>query len=262
MKPQIYADKVRVFLFILLILSVPVYISAQEFRSVQNGIEYAEMTRQIDNQPVKMNLLRLDLTKVRLDVVHAMDAAIGTETTSSIAARHGAIAAINAGFFRLDRSIFAGDAAGVLVINNELYSESHNGRVTLMIENSPVRTRVSIERVNIIDFIEIGDKTFDVGRNRERKKDDIVIFKKSFNRTTLTDNNGIEILIQNGKVVKILDKKGDNEIPSDSYILSASGKMREELMNLLQIGTKITHFVKQTSPTDSSKGTLFKTAED
>ena len=77
-----------------------------------------------------MNLLRLDLKKVRLDVVHALDAAIGTETVSSMAERYGAMAAINAGFFRLDKSIFAGDAAGVLVINNELYSESYNGRVS------------------------------------------------------------------------------------------------------------------------------------
>ncbi|CAN5750891.1 hypothetical protein BH20ACI4_BH20ACI4_17430 [soil metagenome] len=236
--------------------------SAQEFKTIQDGIEYAEMTREIDKTPVKMNLLRLDLTKVRLDVVHAMDAAIGTETVSSIAKRHSAIAAINAGFFRLDKSIFAGDAAGVLVIDNELYSESYNGRVTLMIENNPKQTRVSIERVNITDFVEIGEKTFDVGRNRERKKDDIVIFKNKFNLKTLTDNSGIEFFIQYGKVVKIVDQKGDNEIPSDGYILSASGKMREELMNLLKIGTRVVHFVKQTSPTDSGAGTLFKTAED
>src|SRR5262249_54435048 len=81
-----------------------VNLSAQDFRTVHEGVEYAEMTRTIDNQPVRMNLLRLDLTKVRLDVVHAMDAAIGTETTSSIATRQHAIAAINSGFFRLDTS--------------------------------------------------------------------------------------------------------------------------------------------------------------
>jgi hypothetical protein len=31
--------------------------------------------------------------------------------------RHGAAAAINAGFFRLDNSVFAGDAAGILMID-------------------------------------------------------------------------------------------------------------------------------------------------
>ena len=71
-------------------------IAAQEFRTIKDGIEYAEVTRGTQEAPVHINLLRLDLTKVRLDVVHAMDAAIGLEKTSSIAARYGALAAINA----------------------------------------------------------------------------------------------------------------------------------------------------------------------
>src|SRR5215204_7540731 len=118
-------------------------ISAQDFKVVQDGIEYAELTREIDKTPVRMNLLRLDLTKVRLDVVHAFDAAIGVEKTSSIAARHGAIAAINAGFFRLDDSIFAGDAAGVLMIDGKLLSESHNNRVSIGIINGKDKTEVN-----------------------------------------------------------------------------------------------------------------------
>ncbi len=237
-------------------------VSAQDFKTLSDGIEYAEMTRKIDKKPVRINLLRLDLTKVRLDVVHAMDAAIGTETTSSMATRYGAFAAINAGFFRLDKSIFAGDSTGVLVINNEFYSESYSGRVALMIENNLDRTQVSIERANITDSIEVNDKTFDVGRNRERKDNDLVLFSNNFNYTTLTDNNGIEFLIESNKVVKIVDERGSNKIPWDDYVLSASGKMREELKNILKLGTRITHFVKQSSPTDSTTGTLFKTAED
>lgn len=258
-----YMKKLSVFICVhLWTIFLCLSINAQEFKTIRDGIEYTELTRTVDNVPVKMNLLKLDLTKVRLDVVHAMDSAIGTELTSSMAKRHGALAAINAGFFRLDKSVFAGDAAGILVIDNELYSESVNGRVMLMIENDPVRTIVSIERQNITDFIETGDKSFDAGRNRERKKDDLVIFTKRFNRTSMTDDSGIEFLIQNNKVARIFDQKGDNEIPSDGYILSASGAMREELLKLLQIGSRVVRFAKQTSPVDPTKPTLFKTAED
>ena len=42
----------RICFFILFILSVPVLISAQDFKIVQDGIEYAEMTREIDKLPV------------------------------------------------------------------------------------------------------------------------------------------------------------------------------------------------------------------
>src|SRR5688500_18392823 len=115
----------------LLTIFLFVSVTAQEYKTLQDGIEYAELEKTIGEKPVRMNLLRLDLTKVRLDVVHALDSAIGLEKTSSIAARHGAFAAINAGFFRLDTSIFAGDAAGVLMIDGKLLSESVNNRIAL-----------------------------------------------------------------------------------------------------------------------------------
>ena len=88
-----------VFLPVLCVLSFYVVtISAQDWRDVADGVEYAEVRREVSGKDVNINLLRLDLKKVRLDVHHAMDAAIGTEKTSSIATRHGAFAAINQGF--------------------------------------------------------------------------------------------------------------------------------------------------------------------
>ncbi len=71
---------------------------AQDFKIVHDGVEYAHVEHKLGNDPVKINLLRLDLKKVRLDVHHALDKAIGLETTSSIATRNDAVAAINAGF--------------------------------------------------------------------------------------------------------------------------------------------------------------------
>jgi len=71
-------------------------------------------------------------------------AAIGTEKTSSIATRHGAFAAINAGFFRLDTSIWAGDSAGVLKIDEQLLSESNNTRIALLIRNLAEKTNLKI----------------------------------------------------------------------------------------------------------------------
>jgi exopolysaccharide biosynthesis protein len=255
-KPQ------RFFPHIFCVLFLAAFVSAQDFRAIRDGVEYAEMTRRIDNQPVKINLLRLDLTKVRLDVVHAMDAAIGLETTSSMATRHGAIAAINAGFFRLDRSIFAGDAAGVLMIDKTLYSESFNGRVALLIANNAEQTRVFIERVNISDFVSIKGKDFDVGTNRERKSDDLVIFTSVFHPTTLTDNNGVEFIIKNNKIAQILNGKGSNKIPPGGYVLSASGKMREQLIGLVKVGTKIKLYGKHSSPTNFMPGSAYGQAED
>ncbi|MEP6902686.1 MAG: phosphodiester glycosidase family protein [Actinomycetota bacterium] len=211
---------------------------AQDFKTVQDGIEYAEIEREIDKLPVKMNLLRLDLTKVRLDVVHAMDAAIGTETTSSIATRHGALAAINAGFFRLDNSIFAGDAAGVLMIDGNLLSESVNNRIALGIINGKDKTEVNFGHLELNYLALIGKLPLDVnGVNRERKNDELILYTPEFNRSTLT-TNGTEIIVINGKLMAIM-KTGSNIIPSNGFVLSATGKAEVLLIKNSRIGAKV-----------------------
>jgi exopolysaccharide biosynthesis protein len=214
--------------------------NAQDFKTMRDGIEYAELEKAIGEKPVRMNLLRLDLTKVRLDVVHAMDAAIGLEKTSSIAARHGAFAAINAGFFRLDTSIFAGDAAGVLKIDGEILSESFNNRSALLIENGKKSTTVNFYQLTMSRIAMVGKRKIDIsGINRERKNDDLVLFTPAFNRTTLTDKQGVEIVIKRRRVVKILENQGSTEIPRNGFVLSASGKFREQILSLLKTNSKI-----------------------
>lgn len=219
-------------------------INAQEFKTIQDGIEYAEMTREVDKTPVRMNLLRLDLTKVRLDVVHAFDSAIGTETVSSMAKRHGAIAAINAGFFRLDKSIFAGDAAGVLMIDNYLISESVNNRTAIFIDNfEPDKTIVKFAHININHFIKIKGRDFYYsGTNRERKENELIEYTSFFNRTTLTNGDGLEIVVRKGKITAVNNGTGNTVIPSDGFVISAAGKMRDEILPFLKIGRKVKEF--------------------
>ena len=204
-------------------------ISAQDFKTIQDGIEYAETTRESDNTTIKINLLRLDLTKVRLDVVHAMDAAIGTELTSSMAKRYGAIAAINAGFFRLDKSIFAGDAAGVLQIDGKLLSESHNGRIAILILNTKDKTEIKFSHLDVRYMVVLGKTIIETdGVNRERKDNETVLYTPEFNRTTLTNGNGIEVIIKNKKVIGI-SKNSSSLIPADGFVLSLSGAKQSEI---------------------------------
>ena len=266
--------KIFVFLWVhLWLIFLCLAINAQEFKTVQDGIEYAEMTREIDKLPVRMNLLRLDLTKVRLDVVHAMDAAIGVEKTSSIATRYGAFAAINAGFFRLDNSIFAGDAAGVLVIDNNVISESVNNRIALFIDNfDPNQTIVKFAHININGVVRIKKKELHYsGINRERKENELIKYTSYFHRTTLTDNDGLEIIVKKGKITEINAGKGNSVIPPDGFVISASGKMRDEILPFLKVGRKVKEFTvtpfeasKEGFPNEESNRTMkaFSRSED
>lgn len=210
--------------------------AAQDFKTLKPGVEYAEVTKEISGKQVNMNLLRLDLKKVRLDVHHAMDAAIGTEKTSSIATRHGAFAAINAGFFRLDKSQFAGDASELLIINGKLFSDSINRRVALTLRNDKRQTLVEIQHCKA--GVVLGGRSKMISSlftiNRERKPGDFVIYTPEFGATTLTDNNGIEVIVRNPKgrkgssILEIRDQLGNSVIPADGFVVSLTGKISIE----------------------------------
>ena len=233
--------------FLSIVCALCSQIIAQDFRTVHDGVEYARVDHKIGNDLVKISLLRLDLKKVRLDVHHAHDKAIGLETTSSIAKRKGAVAAINAGFFRLDMSKFAGDAAGVLKVDGKVLSENVNGRVALGISNGK-KTDVAFAHINTsVAILNLGlsvDGIMQIdGINRQRKSHEIILFTPEFGRTTQTDNAGDEYVIRrgnewspNGKIVEIRKGKGDSLIPIDGYVISGTGEKVEKLRVFFSTG--------------------------
>lgn len=260
------------------------YSPAQDFKTVHPGVEYAKVGSKIGSDPVKINLLRLDLKKVRLDVHHALDKAIGLETTSSIAKRKGAIAAINAGFFRLDKSEFAGDAAGVLMIDGRILSESVNDRAVIGIKNNGVggHTEVVFGHLNAKALAGFGvDSTFTFdGINRERKANEMILFTPEFSTTTLTDANGVEIILTHCerspfrwcKNANVVERTGNSTIPKDGFVVSiASGALERSngilifakgneagdgsIFNILRVGAA-------RKPLDASQTEFFSTAED
>lgn len=222
-----------IFNICLLLCTFLVSVNAQELKTVRKGIEYAQVTKEIKGLNVNINLLRLDLKKVRLDVVHANDKAIGMETTSSIAARHNAIAAINGGFFRLDKSITAGEAAGVLMINGRLLSESLDNRSAVLIVNKRSRTEAAFDHIATETTASYGKGDaikFD-GINRERKPNEIVLYSPEMGNTTLTDASGTEIILDRcnaGKIIKctvtdLRKNSGNTAIPAKGYVISIGG---------------------------------------
>ena len=210
--------------------------AAQDFRTVADGVEYAETTRALNGEPVKINLLRLDLKKVRLDAVHALDQAIGLETTSSMAKRHGALAAINAGFFRLDRSPFAGDSTGVLMIDRKLLSESFGNRIALGLINKKNKTEVvfgRLEAAGAIGYFRNGQKRFD-GINRERRKNEIILYTPEIKRTPVVEYQTTEIIFRDCEFgcrrAEVAENAGGTVIPQNGYIVSIGERATKEFI--------------------------------
>ncbi|MGB7202601.1 MAG: phosphodiester glycosidase family protein [Pyrinomonadaceae bacterium] len=272
-KPSVRPTRL-IFTLCVLCASV-VNIFAQEWKAVADGVEYARVAREFSGKPVNINLLRLDLKKVRLDVHHAMDMAIGTEKTSSIATRHSAFAAINAGFFRLDNSIWAGDAAGVLMIDHKLLSESTNNRVALAIANEKDKTEAKFGHLHSISVVGFGVDTefWFAGVNRERKIDEIILYTPDFNRTTLTDDSGTELILRdcanNGMQkrcfkAEISNGKGNSVIPTGGYVISIGKNALEKSNNILyHVKERVDlRVVIGIGPLPAPKNSFFPEAED
>jgi hypothetical protein len=205
--------------------------AAHQWRTITPGIEHAEVRREFSEKPVDIDLLRLDLKKVRIDVKHANDAAKGTETTSSIAKRSKAIAAINAGFFRLDASPFAGDPVGLFMIDGTPLSEAFGERIQLIINNSAIRTDVRFARSKVIQSVTIGKEVFElVGINRERKADDIVIYTPEFGPTTQTNADGVEIVVVKGVITALAEAVGNTAIPRNGFVVSVAGTRKDAIL--------------------------------
>jgi hypothetical protein len=121
------------------------------------------------------------------------------------------------------------------------------------------------------NLLRIGKKDFPLsGINRQRKENELIEFNSYFHRTTLTDNDGLEIVVRNERITEIRDRKGNSVIPENGYVISASGKLREQILPLAKIGAKVklstgTRFeIKNSFPNDDSSRTTsaFSTAED
>jgi exopolysaccharide biosynthesis protein len=229
----------RIFLLVSLCLCVSaVQIFSQDWKTVHDGVEYAQVEKEISGLKVKMNLLRLDLKRVRLDVHHALDKAIGLETTSSIATRHGGVAAINSGFFRLDKSPWAGDAAGTLLIDGKLQSESEKRRGAIGIINGSKKTEVYFGHPLFTASVR-GKKFTGMplnGLNRERRNDEAIAYTPEFGKTTLTDSHGVEMVIRNNRV-KQVRINGNSEIPRNGFVLSIEGEDAESRVSEWRVGS-------------------------
>lgn len=248
-------------------------VQAQDFRILSDGVEYAQLTRQVRSHdttaplPCVVNLLRIDGMKAALQLVHSMDAAIGVETTSSLAKRYNALAATNAGFFRIG-SIFAGDAAGVLQIDGKLLSEPYKERVACGIINRDDKSEIVFGHLKWKSEAQIGTLRFGsnpayplAGINRQREANEMILFTPELHRTTLTTTGGIEIIVQNGLVTSLHDSIGSTFIPHDGFVLSCSGAAREWALANVRVGMKAATTI-QIEPLKSESAGGFRAAED
>lgn len=180
-----------------------------------------------------------DPRRAELKLARAMDELVGAETTSSLAIRHAALAAINGGYFRTTGT-YRGDSVGVLILAGKILSEPERRRAALAVRQTSNKLQAAIANVDLSAELLIGRQSYPInGFNRTREQDDLIVFTPEFHRTTLTTPAGLEAIVRRSRTTAILDGKGSQMIPADGFVISAAGKAREWLRANLQRGRQV-----------------------
>ncbi len=205
-------------------------------KSVADGITH----RQILDNGVLTNILAVSPSAVNIRPYRALSAGIGTESLASLARRHNAFAAINGGFFEM-AGTFRGESVGALKIDGEWISEPEQGRAVIGFRTVDGKIETYIDRIALQQELVLPNgKTLAIdGINRERGRNELVIYRPHFHVVTLTMPDGAEVVVRNGKVTKIHNGQGSLRIPADGYVLSVSGRKRGELLSHIAAGDAV-----------------------
>lgn len=215
--------------------------------TVAPGIEHIEIRRgdfSAGAAPEKdrwtIHALVIDPQRARLKLAQALDEIVGAETTSSMAARYKAIAAVNGGYFRTT-GIARGEPVGMLSIGGKLLSEPVKKRAALAVSDDGKTLRLAIARVDFRAGLIAGGKVAREinGFNRPRENDELIVFTPEFHRTTLTGPDGAEITVSRGRVTAVIDGEGSRAIPHDGLVISAGGKARDWALANLNRGVRV-----------------------
>ncbi len=211
-----------------------------EMSDVTKSVAQGIIHRQILDNGVLTNILAISPDAANIRPYRALSAGIGTESLMSLAQRHKALAAINGGFFEM-AGTFRGESVGALKIDGEWISEPEQGRAVIGFRTVDGKIESYTDRIALRQELVLpSGQTLPIdGMNRNRGRNELIIYRPHFHVVTLTTPNGVEVVVRNGVVTDINDKQGSSRIPADGYILSASGKKHRDLLTHIKHGDTV-----------------------
>ena len=192
--------------------------------------------------PVSVWLLRLDPAKASLRAALANDEVMGTETVADTAARHRALAAINAGFFLPN-----GDPAGLFKLSGRLISDTRRPRGAVGLTTADGRQRLLFDRVTAsVDLVvhrSLGRKVrvpID-GVDTTRLRGRLMLFTPAYHAHTDTAPGGLEWSVA-GRPPRVAGPPvdaGRMPIPADGFVLSFGGRGPPAALRMLKPGARV-----------------------
>jgi hypothetical protein len=202
--------------------------------------------------PQSIHILGVDPRLVRIEVVRALDDGVGRETVQSMAQRKAAIAAVNAGFFRIGGR-YDGEPEGILKIRENWFSDPSEARGALGWTRGGEIARIG--RLTMKWLLECRGKAYPIdGINRPRGQAEAILYDWAFHRSTLTDPEGIEFLIARNRITAFW-RNGNAAIPPSGFVYSLGPKLLFPTVDLkIKAPVKITYAISDASaPKPESK---------
>ena len=193
--------------------------------------------------PVSVWLLRVNPGAADLRAVLSNDAIVDTETVPDMAGRHGAIAAINAGFFLIP----SGDPSGIYKLHGQLVSDTKRPRGAVGILRDGLGQRLIFGRVAATMTLRIPrrgrvDTVMEIaGVDTTRRRGRLMLFTPAYHQHTDTPATGLEWVLE-GKPLRVSSgplAAGKTPIPRDGYVLSFGGTQPPPALRSLSAGTRI-----------------------
>jgi hypothetical protein len=193
--------------------------------------------------PVAVHLLRLDPDRVRLTSALAQDEILGAESVDAIAARYGALAAVNGGFFNDG----TGEPTGLLKVAHELVSDTGRLRGAVVIKSPPDGpTELTFDQVAVrmALMFEAAGQQWSVpvnGVDTTRARGRLMLYTPAYHADTDTAANGTEWALS-GDPLTVSDVRRDQgrtTIPRDGIVLSFGGLELPEALAALTPGVQV-----------------------
>ena len=178
--------------------------------------------------PISARLLEIQSRDARLDVALGKDGTQGRDTVLSMAARRGALAAVNAGFFGT-----TGDPAGIFKINGLLVSNMSRPRGAVGFAR-PEGPPLIFDKVTAAARLRAGGVTVPVtGIDTARGARGVIVYTPRYGAGTRTTGDGVEWTLA-GRPLRVtaITKSAPSPIPDGGFVISASGAVPNALSRL------------------------------
>jgi hypothetical protein len=193
--------------------------------------------------PVAVHLLRLDPRLVRLSSVLSQNEVLGAEPVEGMAARYGAVAAINGGFF----NVGTGEPIGLLKVARELVSDTGTAKGAVVIRSPEVGvTELAFDQISVRMTLvfQAGDREWSMpvnGVDTTRVRGRLMLYTPAYHVDTDTAPNGTEWVLA-GSPLTVTDVRRDlgrTTIPPDGAVLSFGGLELPEALASLETGVAV-----------------------